>query len=278
MPEILIQAIHQKRVQADQRRLEQVAQVPPNVDAQAKQKVNAGETVANGRLVLVADANNPKDVMGWSFRKSFKAGPIRLNLSKSGISTSFGVKGARINISKRGTFINLGAKGTFFRKRLGGVSLEKNSPNMSLLVWVGIVPSIIAVLWLLSFLFEPLSSAPVLSNILTITRTAVHVRESPSIEGKILKTTSLGDTFPLTEVDVNSEWVRVSLSALKTGYVKRQLGVVSAKEVGVKTVRRFDDAPYARVWVTLGSAIALISYCIWLFLISRKGKTPKNAS
>lgn len=34
--------------------------------------------------------------MGFRFRKSFKAGPIRVNLSKSGIGYSIGVKGARI--------------------------------------------------------------------------------------------------------------------------------------------------------------------------------------
>ena len=33
--------------------------------------------------------------MGFRFRKSFKAGPFRATLSKSGISTSVGVKGAR---------------------------------------------------------------------------------------------------------------------------------------------------------------------------------------
>lgn len=34
--------------------------------------------------------------MGLSFRKSFKAGPFRITASKSGISASAGVKGARV--------------------------------------------------------------------------------------------------------------------------------------------------------------------------------------
>jgi Protein of unknown function (DUF4236) len=34
--------------------------------------------------------------MGFSYRKSFKAGPIRITASKSGISSSAGVKGARV--------------------------------------------------------------------------------------------------------------------------------------------------------------------------------------
>ena len=34
--------------------------------------------------------------MGFSYRKSFKAGPIRVTASKSGVSYSAGVKGARV--------------------------------------------------------------------------------------------------------------------------------------------------------------------------------------
>lgn len=40
--------------------------------------------------------------MGFRFRKSFKAGPFRATISKSGISTSFGVKGARITKKANG--------------------------------------------------------------------------------------------------------------------------------------------------------------------------------
>lgn len=40
--------------------------------------------------------------MGFRFRKSIKAGPLRINLSKSGIGYSFGVKGARISRSATG--------------------------------------------------------------------------------------------------------------------------------------------------------------------------------
>lgn len=41
--------------------------------------------------------------MGFRFRKSFNAGPFRATLSKSGISTSVGVKGARITNRADGT-------------------------------------------------------------------------------------------------------------------------------------------------------------------------------
>ena len=41
--------------------------------------------------------------MGFSFRKSIKFGAFRLNLSKSGVGVSTGVKGARISTGPSGT-------------------------------------------------------------------------------------------------------------------------------------------------------------------------------
>ena len=40
--------------------------------------------------------------MGLRFRKSIKIGPIRINISKSGIGISIGVKGFRISRSAKG--------------------------------------------------------------------------------------------------------------------------------------------------------------------------------
>lgn len=51
--------------------------------------------------------------MGFRFRKSFKVGPFRTTVSKSGISTSFGIKGARITKTANGrTCITAGIPGT----------------------------------------------------------------------------------------------------------------------------------------------------------------------
>ena len=41
--------------------------------------------------------------MGFRFRKSFGKGPFRINISKSGIGYSFGVKGARFTKTAKGT-------------------------------------------------------------------------------------------------------------------------------------------------------------------------------
>jgi len=56
--------------------------------------------------------------MGWSYRKSFSSGPFRINFSKSGISYSVGVKGARINTDPRGTYVNLSSHGISYRKKI----------------------------------------------------------------------------------------------------------------------------------------------------------------
>ena len=63
--------------------------------------------------------------MGFRFRKSFKAGPFRATISKSGISTSFGVKGARITKKANGnTMSTVGIPGT-------GLSYVSETSNKS---------------------------------------------------------------------------------------------------------------------------------------------------
>lgn len=61
--------------------------------------------------------------MAWSFRRRIKMIPgVHLNLSKSGISTSIGIRGANINIGKTGTYLNTGIPGTgiYRRQKLSG--------------------------------------------------------------------------------------------------------------------------------------------------------------
>ena len=56
--------------------------------------------------------------MGLYLRKSFRAGPIRFNLSKSGLGLSGGVKGARLGAGPRGTYVHAGRHGLYYRKHL----------------------------------------------------------------------------------------------------------------------------------------------------------------
>jgi hypothetical protein len=54
--------------------------------------------------------------MGFYIRKSLKAGPLRFNLSKSGIGVSTGIKGFRIGTGPRGNYVHIGRKGLYYRK------------------------------------------------------------------------------------------------------------------------------------------------------------------
>lgn len=61
--------------------------------------------------------------MGWRFRKSIKIMPgVRINLSKSGISTSVGPRGAKVTFGPNGTYVNAGIPGTglYTREKISG--------------------------------------------------------------------------------------------------------------------------------------------------------------
>jgi hypothetical protein len=61
------------------------------------------------------------------FRKTIKLGPgVKINVSKSGISSSFGVKGLSVNIGKNGAYLNTGIPGTGISNR---VKLDGKNQN-----------------------------------------------------------------------------------------------------------------------------------------------------
>ena len=56
--------------------------------------------------------------MGFSFRRSVKLGPLRVNFSTRGVGVSTGVRGARVSIGPRGTYVTLGREGFQYRAKL----------------------------------------------------------------------------------------------------------------------------------------------------------------
>ncbi len=57
--------------------------------------------------------------MGFYIRKSFKLGPLRLNLQRSGLGASVGTKGARLGLSAKGKlYTHLGRWGLYQRHDL----------------------------------------------------------------------------------------------------------------------------------------------------------------
>lgn len=67
--------------------------------------------------------------MGFYIRKAIKVGPLRYNLSKSGIGVSAGVPGFRIGSGPRGNYVHMGRGGIYFRKSLGSLRSEKPSAS-----------------------------------------------------------------------------------------------------------------------------------------------------
>lgn len=67
--------------------------------------------------------------MSFYLRKSLRAGPFRLNLSKSGIGVSAGVPGFRVGTGPRGNYIHAGRHGIYYRSSLGkrGLSSVESS-------------------------------------------------------------------------------------------------------------------------------------------------------
>jgi len=57
--------------------------------------------------------------MGFYLRKGFNFGPLRVNLSKSGLGLSAGVTGARLGVSSQGrAYVHGGRHGLYYRKNL----------------------------------------------------------------------------------------------------------------------------------------------------------------
>ncbi len=56
--------------------------------------------------------------MGFYLRKSISVGPLRFNLSKSGIGVSAGMKGFRFGVGPRGNYVHMGRDGLYYRATL----------------------------------------------------------------------------------------------------------------------------------------------------------------
>ena len=66
--------------------------------------------------------------MGFYFRKSIRVGPLRFNLSKSGIGVSAGVRGFRVGTGPRGNYVHMGVGGLYYRSTLPSSSPPASRP------------------------------------------------------------------------------------------------------------------------------------------------------
>lgn len=68
--------------------------------------------------------------MAWYLRKSVSIGPVRLNVSRSGIGTSVGIKGFRIGVKPNGrSYIHAGRHGLYYREGLGSIKQNIQEAN-----------------------------------------------------------------------------------------------------------------------------------------------------
>ena len=67
--------------------------------------------------------------MGFYLRKSISVGPIRFNLSKSGIGVSAGVKGLRFGVGPRGNYVHMGRSGLYYRATIPASSSAPSEPQ-----------------------------------------------------------------------------------------------------------------------------------------------------
>jgi len=65
--------------------------------------------------------------MGFYLRKSIRVGPLRFNLSKSGVGVSAGVTGLRVGTGPRGNYVHVGRGGIYFRKSIPSANTNGSS-------------------------------------------------------------------------------------------------------------------------------------------------------
>jgi hypothetical protein len=76
--------------------------------------------------------------VGFFIRKSVRLGPVRFNLSRSGIGTSIGVRGLRVGQDARGhPYLFAGRGGLYYRERLGGAGSRPRASGCLVLLAAG---------------------------------------------------------------------------------------------------------------------------------------------
>lgn len=68
--------------------------------------------------------------MGFYIKKSIRVGPIRFNLSKSGVGASIGLKGLRLGAGPRGNYIHIGTGGVYYRTSISSPMPLRNRKNV----------------------------------------------------------------------------------------------------------------------------------------------------
>jgi hypothetical protein len=88
--------------------------------------------------------------MAWSFRRSLKFGPSKINLSKSGVGFSFGVPGFRVGQDAKGrSYRQVSIPGTGVYNRTYGSGSKSVKSQKSAVPIATIIAAVVAALYLL---------------------------------------------------------------------------------------------------------------------------------
>lgn len=68
--------------------------------------------------------------MGVYLRKAIRVGPLRFNLSKSGVGVSSGVRGFRVGQGPRGNYVHMGRGGLYYRKTITTGEPDAGKPRL----------------------------------------------------------------------------------------------------------------------------------------------------
>jgi hypothetical protein len=105
--------------------------------------------------------------MGWRFSKRIRILPgIRLNISKSGISTTDGPQGASVNIGKKGTYLNTGIPGTGIshRQRLSNANFNGSDLAQLFVFALILIAGLILFVYIFSMIGDSLGPSPQFSQ------------------------------------------------------------------------------------------------------------------
>lgn len=163
--------------------------------------------------------------MGFRFRRTIKIAPgVRLNLSKGGVSTSIGRRGATVNLSKRGSKATVGLPGTGLSYSTptvppGGSSRPSGpNPNNTAVggcAALGLLGLLIVGITTCSIKSGPSASStasPQVSTPAYVSARSLNCRASGDASAPIVQGLYHGEA--VTVVDTNAGWSKIDLPSV----------------------------------------------------------------
>jgi hypothetical protein len=196
--------------------------------------------------------------MGLYLRKSFRAGPVRFNLSKNGLGLSAGVKGARIGVGPRGTYVHAGRHGLYYRKHISsGQSRSQSTADGEGCATLLLVVIAIGVgIWLFRWLLEypaVLVVGIVVAIGIPIVRWSIRIRRKKAI---VAYKTSLDSAF-VTATSPPSDAVLASLNQQQQGLPKSEASKRSIDKIETDVYQAVLDKVLDDEFITKGEAATI---------------------